>query len=65
MAEAKEKDNFWLYIGGLIVVTIVLVLVLKSRETEHLESGAVAASNAEVDAQIAARRNVSLGQDGK
>ena len=35
----KEKDNFWLYIGGLIVVTIVLVLMLKSREMEVSGAG--------------------------
>ncbi len=38
MAE-KEKDNFWLYIGGIIVATILLVVVLKGRETEHLTGG--------------------------
>lgn len=36
----NEKDNFWLYIGGLIVVTIVLVLMLKSREMEVSGAGA-------------------------
>jgi hypothetical protein len=49
----NEKDNFWLYIGGLIVVTIVLVLMLKSREMEV--SGAGDAQNqlkAEVDKQL-------------
>lgn len=49
----NEKDNFWLYIGGLIVVTIVLVLMLKSREMEV--SGAGEAQNqlkAEVDKQL-------------
>jgi hypothetical protein len=39
MAEKKEKDNFWLYIGGIIVATILLVVVLKGRETEHLTGG--------------------------
>lgn len=38
MAE-KEKDNFWLYIGGIIVATILLVVMLKGRETEHLTGG--------------------------
>ena len=56
MAEAQEKDNFWLWIGGLIIATVALVILLKGRETEHLQSGAVAASNAEVDAELAARR---------
>jgi len=35
MAE-QEKDTFWIKIGALIVITVVLVLMLKSRETEHL-----------------------------
>ncbi len=52
MAEAQEKDNFWLYIGGLIVATIILVLMLKKDETKHLQSGAVAQSQAEVFSKI-------------
>ncbi len=56
MAEKKEKDMFWIWIGGLIVVTIILVLTLKSRETEHLQSGAVAQSAADVTADLKARR---------
>jgi hypothetical protein len=51
--ETPEKDNFWLYIGGLIIVTIVLVLMLKSREMEV--SGAGEAQNqlkSEVERQI-------------
>ena len=56
MAEAQEKDNFWLWIGAIIVGTVLLVFLLKARETEHLESGAVAASNAQIDAELAARR---------
>ncbi|MGR9051590.1 MAG: hypothetical protein ACU84J_02975 [Gammaproteobacteria bacterium] len=57
MAEAQEKDNFWLYIAGIIVATVVLVFMLKSRETEHLASGAVAESQAEVAAELSSRRN--------
>jgi hypothetical protein len=50
----NEKDNFWLYIGGLIVVTIVLVLMLKSREMEVSGAGdAQAQLSAEVNKQIA------------
>lgn len=41
MAEEQEKDYFWFYIGGLIVTTIILVLMLKADETKHLQSGAV------------------------
>jgi hypothetical protein len=41
MAEGQEKDYFWFYIGGLIVTTIILVLMLKADETKHLQSGAV------------------------
>jgi len=49
----QEKDNFWLYIAGLIIATIVLVLMLKSREMEV--SGAGDAQNqlkAEVEKQL-------------
>lgn len=41
MSEAQEKDYFWFYIGGLIVATVILVLMLKADETKHLQSGAV------------------------
>jgi len=45
MAEqVEEKDNLTKIIAGIIVVTIIGVVLLKSRETEHLESGASTAS---------------------
>jgi len=40
MAEEKEKDNSTLYIGGIILIAVVGVFILKGRETEHLQSGA-------------------------
>ena len=46
MAE-QAKDNFWLYIGGLIVAVVLLVVLLKGRETEHLTGG-----YEELDAQV-------------
>lgn len=55
MAEVQEKDNFWLYIGGIIVVTIILVLMLKQDETKHLESGAVAQLQQETFSKIEKR----------
>jgi len=42
--EVEEKDNLTKIIAGIIVVTIIGVVLLKSRETEHLESGASTAS---------------------
>ncbi len=56
MAEEQQRDNFWLYIGGIIVLTIVLVVMLKGRETEHLKSGAVAELQKETFQQIEARK---------
>lgn len=53
MASENEKDYFWFYIGGLIVVTIILVFMLKAREMEV--SGAGEAQNqlkAEVEKQL-------------
>ncbi len=49
MAE-QEKDTFWIKIGALIVITVVLVLMLKSRETEHLKGG-----YEELDREVAAQ----------
>ena len=40
MAQEQEKDNSNLYIGGIILIAIVGVFILKGRETEHLEAGA-------------------------
>lgn len=36
--EEKKADNFWLYIGGIIALAIVLVIVFKSREVESLHT---------------------------
>ncbi len=63
MAEKQEKDNFWVWIGGLIVTVVILVFILKGRETEHLASGAVAESQAEVAAEISARKNKNVAVD--
>ncbi|MDT8406864.1 MAG: hypothetical protein RQ715_06410 [Methylococcales bacterium] len=56
MAEEQQKDNFWLYIGGLILATIILVFMLKQRETEHLADGVIQQSQAEIQAQLDAKR---------
>ncbi|SHE22859.1 hypothetical protein [methanotrophic endosymbiont of Bathymodiolus puteoserpentis (Logatchev)] len=36
MAEEQTKDYSNYYIGGIILVAIIGVFLLKSRETEHL-----------------------------
>ena len=45
MAEEQEKDRSTMYIGGIILIAIIGVFILKGRETEHLESGASTASS--------------------
>lgn len=52
MAEEQEKDNFWLYIGGIIVATIVLVVILKGRETEHLSTGVYDEMRTEIRGEV-------------
>lgn len=56
--ENQEKDNFWLWIGALIVGTIVLVVLFKARENEvsGWQSGAAQEANKEVDAQISKQK---------
>lgn len=66
MAKAEEKDKFWLWIGGLILVTIILVFTLKSRETEHLSGdtgAAIQESQAEQIEQIKNRRKNVLTEE--
>ncbi|QXP84301.1 hypothetical protein ABZN20_07385 [Methylococcus sp. ANG] len=56
--ENQEKDNFWLWIGALIVGTVVLVVLFKARENEvsGWQSGAAQEASKEVDAQIAKQK---------
>lgn len=55
MAEEDKKDNFWLYIGGLIAIVVVLVVMLKGRETEHLKGG-YEELNSEIKSQLQAEK---------
>ena len=48
----NEKDNFWLYIAGIIVVAIGLVFMLKGREMESVPYDAYSQTKSEVDKQI-------------
>jgi hypothetical protein len=51
MAEKKEKDNFFMMVGIIAVITITLVMILKQRETEHL------APTVESEAQVLERNH--------
>ena len=50
----QEKDNFWLYIGAVILAAVIGVFLLKSRENENSgwDNGAYAESKAEVEKQL-------------
>ncbi|MEQ1635681.1 MAG: hypothetical protein ABL903_03245 [Methylococcales bacterium] len=52
MAEAKEKDNFWLWIGALIVVTVILVGMLKQDEVKHLATPGANVTDAQAAAAL-------------
>jgi Ca2+/H+ antiporter len=49
---AEEKDKSTLYVGGIILLAVIGVLILKGRETEHLEqtTASTAASQAAFEA---------------
>ena len=54
---AEEKDNTKLYVGGIILAAIIAVVILKGRETEHLQAGASTESTqAAFDSANAKRR---------
>jgi len=42
--QVAEKDNLTKIIGGIILVTVIGVSILKGREMEHLDAGASTAS---------------------
>ena len=50
----QEKDNFWLWIGALIVAVIFGVFLLKARENEvsGWDNGAIQESKSEVNKQL-------------
>lgn len=53
----QSKDNFWLYIGGVITLAVVLVVGMRSAR-DGMEAGvkdasAQAESNAEVERALA------------
>lgn len=52
----NEKDNFWLYIGGIIATAVVLVLLLKNRETESVPYKAFEETKSQVDKQISKQK---------
>ncbi len=50
----QEKDNFWMWIGAVIVAAIIGVFLLKARENEvsGWDNGAIEESKAEVNKQL-------------
>ncbi|TAN69507.1 MAG: hypothetical protein EPN17_07365 [Methylobacter sp.] len=42
MSEIQEKDNFWIYVAGLVLAVLVTVVLIKSSEHEKYESSAKA-----------------------
>lgn len=48
----QEKDNFWLWIGAVIVAAIVGVFILKSREMESVPTEAYNQTRGEIEKQI-------------
>ncbi|MDO9423545.1 MAG: hypothetical protein Q7T40_05085 [Methylobacter sp.] len=54
MSEIQEKDNFWIYVAGLVLAVIVTVVMIKSGEHDKYESAAKAIAE---DASHSAYRN--------
>lgn len=52
MEEMQQKDNFWMYVGGLIVVVLALVVVFKGMHVKEIPSSAYAETAKEIDRQI-------------
>jgi len=48
----EESDNFWLYVGGLIVGVVVLVVMFKGMKQDDIPAKAFAETSGQVDSQI-------------
>ena len=57
MNEVKEKDNYWLYVGGLVLVIIAVVVTIRGSEHGKYESSAKAIAE---DAANPAYKNSKL-----
>ena len=51
MEQVTEKDNFWVYVGGLIAGVLILVVVFKGMHGEAIPA-AYQETAKEVDQQI-------------
>jgi len=49
----QEKDNFWIYIGGVIAVAITLTVLFKGTHKEAIPDQAYAETSKQIDGQIA------------
>jgi hypothetical protein len=56
MEEMQQKDNFWMYVGGLIVVVLALVFVFKGMHDKEIPSSAYAETAKQIDRQIEAAK---------
>jgi hypothetical protein len=56
MEEMQQRDNFWMYVGGLIVVVLTLVFVFKGMHDKEIPSSAYAETAKQIDRQIEAAK---------
>ena len=42
MNEVKDKDNYWLYVAGLVLAVIAVVVTIRGGEHDKYESSAKA-----------------------
>jgi hypothetical protein len=54
--QGQDKDNFWMYIGGGIILVLGLVFMFKSTHNEAIPASAYAETAKQVDAQIEAAK---------
>lgn len=56
---ATEKDNSNLYIGGIILIAIIGVFILKARETEHLKTNTASTESSQAEYEAANARRLA------
>ncbi|MBS1213905.1 MAG: hypothetical protein H6R26_2522 [Proteobacteria bacterium] len=54
--QGQQRDNFWMYVGGIVILAIALVVIFKSTHKEAIPSAAYAETAKQVEQQLEAAK---------
>ncbi len=54
--QGQQQDNFWMYVGGIVILAIALVVIFKNMHKEAIPSAAYAETSKQVEHQLEAAK---------